>query len=755
MATTAPVGNAAHDWRLNLDELHSRLTRDVSLALIVASAAAWWTVLPGGGFRWQAFVVFFSLFLAACAAGFYHNRSIAVARAILLIAPVPTLSLALELLGGRVVPYFAVLAVIANAALSPALGFASAALCSAPLCALLPADGYLCALLALLWIIAGLEWISSRALHTALGWAWNSQQRASRLLDELRERQGKLNQTLEALTEATRRLERTGYELAVARLRADEARQLKERFAANISHELRTPLNLIMGFAEMMFLSPEVYGDMAWPEELRRDVRRIYQSSRQLLGLVNDILDLSRIDAARMPVHKELADLADVIGETLEATRDLLRGRPLDLQLDCPAGLQRFMFDRARIRQVLQNLLSNAARFTERGTVAVTVTADQHEVTVSVADTGTGMPPQELARVFDEFYQVDMSLRRQGEGAGLGLAISKQFVELHGGRIWAQSQVGKGSTFSFSLPLSPEAALSPLRASGRAQPQKSPVEPAVVVVDKDPDVGALLGRHVPGYRILQAQDLPQAALLTEQKHPQAVVVNMPPGEQEWQATEHCLDALPTGVPVLFCSLPSQSWLAASMGARACLTKPITREGLLAALEGIGQVRDVLVVDDDRGFLQLLTRFLTGTDGRYTSRVASEGAEGLARAKERRPDAILLDLIMPGMDGFQFMEALRSDTTTCDIPVIVVTASSHVDSLIRERTGVVGVGRRGGLDPSQVISYLQALLDLSRPDYGGGTGPGPRADGPGRQVSPESPSPRAKTPSAGRRIPSRR
>ncbi|MDI7277709.1 MAG: histidine kinase dimerization/phospho-acceptor domain-containing protein, partial [Anaerolineae bacterium] len=211
----------------------------------------------------------------------------------------------------------------------------------------------------LLWIATGLEWLSSRGLYTALGWAWDSHQRANRLVQELRARQEELNTTVTALTEATRRLQRTSYELAVARVRADEARELKERFAASISHELRTPLSLILGFSEMMYFRPTVYGEVQWPPALRRDVYQLYQSSKQLLDLLADVLDLSRIDASQMPVRRESADLGAVIAEAVDVVSDLLRGHDVVLNADVPSALPPLPFDRTRIRQVLINLLSN------------------------------------------------------------------------------------------------------------------------------------------------------------------------------------------------------------------------------------------------------------------------------------------------------------------------------------------------------------------------------------------------------------
>ena len=385
--------------QLDMEELRQKLLGTMALALMAGGGVASWLVLPGPQFRWQLFLLFFSL------------------------------------------------VVTGGAMLSPPLGFLAAGLSTGCTYALRALDASLLPPLALLWLTAFMGWLSSRGLYTVLDWAWSSQQRANQLLEELRDRRGELNRTLVALTEANRRLKRTGRELALARQRADEARRLKEQFAANISHELRTPLNLILGFSEMMYLSPDVYGEMEWPSTLRRDVHQIYRSSRQLMDLINDVLDLSRIDAVRMPIHSEPSDLAEIIREAVETASDLFRGRVLDVRVEMPPELPPLNLDRTRIRQVLLNLLNNAARFTQHGHIIVSAERNEREVVVSVADTGVGIPAEELPAIFEEFHQVDMSLRRRQEGAGLGLAISKRFVELHNGRIWAESQAGEGSTF--------------------------------------------------------------------------------------------------------------------------------------------------------------------------------------------------------------------------------------------------------------------------------------------------------------------
>jgi len=448
----SPIGVGIH---LDFQEIRENLVAMVSAAVGIVSLFAAGALLPGPHFVGSWFMVFFTLLLFCSTSFLLHSRRPLIARAVLIAGLLCGLALALHYLPWAGVPYFGAVIVLVAASLSPRMGLLAAIATTGLLLILVPGSPDQVPSLALLWSILTLAWMASRGLYVVADWAWSSQQHSVRLMAELRERQQELNQTVTALTEATRRLERTGYELAVARLRADEARQLKERFAANISHELRTPLNLILGFSEMIYFRPEVYGETQLPMGLRRDVHHIYQSSRQLLDLVNDVLDLSRIDGARMTINREPTELALVIDEAVSTIRNLVRGRPVELVTEVPDDLPTIDLDRTRIRQVLRNLLNNAVRFTDEGSIAIAVTQQAQNVNVCVADTGAGIPQDELPRIFDEFHQVDMSLRRSREGAGLGLAISRRFVQLHGGRIWVESELGEGSTFYVRLPALP------------------------------------------------------------------------------------------------------------------------------------------------------------------------------------------------------------------------------------------------------------------------------------------------------------
>lgn len=554
--------------------------------------------------------------------------------------------------------------------------------------------------------------LTVRTLYTALEWAWTMQERADRLLELARDRQGELARTLKSLDIANTILRRTQRELITARKQAEEAQLMKEQFAANISHELRTPLNLILGFSEMIYLSPETYGEMSWPPRLRQAVYQIYRSSRYLLEMIDDVLDLSRFEIAGFTLSREYTALEALLREAVEIAEDLIRGRPVLLEVEIAPDLPLLEIDRTRIRQVLLNLLNNAARFTEEGVVRVEARRVGGEVLVSVSDTGPGIPADKLPHLFREFYQIDGSLHRKHGGVGLGLAISKRFVEAHGGRIWVESQEGVGSTFTFALPIPGEQV--PFARLERARPLEPPQggdRPPIVVVDPDPTVADLIRRYTEGREVVQVHDVGRLTEAIHLHHPQAVVWNVPPGGQVSG------DAIPpVAVPFIECSLPSQAWLARDLAVAACLTKPITRERLLQEIERLGGVYDLLVVDDERGFCQLIEQLLEGSGRPFTVRHAYRGEDGLAALRSRRPDLVLLDLVMPGMDGFQVLQRMREDPGLIDVPVILLTATSYVEDALSQCSSQVVIRRPDGLRPAEVLRCLRAVIGELEPRY---------------------------------------
>jgi len=455
-----------------------------------------------------------------------------------------------------------------------------------------------------------------------------------------------------------------------------------------------------------------VYGTFHWPPTLRRDVYQIHRSSRHLLEMIDDVLDLSRFEMVGFTLNKEPTPLEPLLRDTVEIARDLFRGQPVRLEVEVAPDLPTLEIDRTRVRQVLLNLLSNAARFTEEGVVRVEAKRADGEVVVAVRDTGSSIPADELPHMFEEFYQVDRSLHRRHGGAGLGLAISKRFVEVHDGRIWVESEEGVGSTFTFALPIPGQhVSLSRLHVDHPLELSWAETRPPILVVDPDPMVGDLVRRHIEECEVVQVEDVDRLAGAVTLHHPQAVVWNVPPGEQGGHDS-----FISAPVPCIECSLPSQAWVADDLAVTACLTKPITARHLLREIERLGDIHDVLVVDDDRGFCQLVARMLESTGQAFEVRRAYDGEDGLSSMRARRPDLMLLDLVMPGMDGFQVLEEMRREPELANVPVVLLTATSYVEDALAQRGGQVVIHRPDGLSSVEVLRCLRAVIGILEPHY---------------------------------------
>ncbi|MHB1294003.1 MAG: hybrid sensor histidine kinase/response regulator [Anaerolineae bacterium] len=571
--------------------------------------------------------------------------------------------------------------------------------------------------LTMIGALALLAYVTASTLELVDFWERELARRQQELISQLRDRQGELNRTVKALDEAYVTLQRTNDELVVARQEAEEARVLKEQFVANVSHELRTPLNLVVGFAEMMYLSPESYDGVGWTRDLESDIQQMYRASRHLQSLVNDILDLSRIDAARLPMFRELLDVREVITDAVETIAPLLEQQGLAFSVDLPESAPLLFVDRTRIRQVLLNLFNNAVRFTSEGSVTARMHETSDAVVISVQDSGVGIPADQLAEVFEEFRQVDAGPRSRG-GTGLGLAVSRQFVELHGGRTWVESTLGQGSTFYFSLPLPgalPQTVgLERIPAARRSDDLREPI----VVVDPDPSIPEMLSRYLGDHPVISAANTSTIESLIVAQHPGAIIINQPPDTptEGWLGTLGELSER-YGVPILRCSIPSPSWLQQSAGLRECLTKPVSREMLQTVLErNCQEPCDILVVDDNPGFLSLMTRMLGSLRLAAQVRTASTGSQALRIAHERRPELVFLDLLMPEMDGFEVLRNLRASPALADVAVVAVSATSYAEEALLSRGAYFTVTQSGGMSTGTLTELLNNVIKRVRPNY---------------------------------------
>lgn len=573
------------------------------------------------------------------------------------------------------------------------------------------------------WATLGMIWLTLRPLLTAVEWAWTSYERSQALLEQARDYQLQLRQTIEDLAAANVQLTRLNQQAHALRLLAEEERRAKEQFVANVSHELRTPLNMIIGFCGMITQFPQMYGREI-PPALLADLTVVLRNSQHLLDLIDDVLDLSQIEAGQMAITKEWVTLPEIIQAAVVAVRPLYESKGLYLETEIPEDLPPVFCDRTRIREVVLNLLSNAGRFTEKGGVHLRVWRAGGDVVVSVSDTGPGISEQDQAKLFRPFQQLDGSMRRRFGGTGLGLSISKSFVELHGGKMWVESQPGVGSTFYFQLPIEPPmpaeaSALSHLvpgwefrHRSRRPTASAPPIHPRLIVVESGDALQKLLRRYLDGVEVMPALTLEEAIEEISRTPAQALLVNT------MRVTEtverlHCLGSLPYGVPVLVCSIPGIEQAIGELGVTDYLVKPVSRDVLLSALKRIGEnVKTVLVVDDEPDALRLFGRMLGEGEPSYRVLRASDGRQALEILRREPVDALLLDLVMPEMDGFQLLAIRNEDAVLRRIPVILISARDPLAQPVVSH--VLAVTCRGGLSVPQLLRSINALRTILGP-----------------------------------------
>ncbi len=696
--------------RLNLDDLRAQLVVQLGLLTIVIAQTMiiFFDAPPeshlGLFFYWLAFTAVGGVAL------YWSGQRLALARHVLVWGHTALLLGAMWLFPAVWVPFMGAVLIFSSAMLVNRTEFITALVVAATAVWAVQSgwrDYPLNGLLTTLLISLITAWLALRTLYTALMWVWNAHRQAEELLRHNSAQQAELRRAVKSLQLANTIREDTERELRLAQRQASEAQRAKEQFAANISHELRTPLSIILGFSEVMYLSPEVYGDMAWSPKLYRDISQIYRNSRHLLGMIDDILLLSNFEMTGFTLHREQTPLFSLITDSAGIVSNLFQGTAVSLVLDLPPQLPTLNLDPTRIRQVILNLLNNARRFTTSGTVTIsaTTTAVSGYVQISVRDTGPGIAMDKQAHLFEEFFQVDHSLARGYTGAGLGLAICRRFVEAHHGRVWVESEPGRGSTFSFTLPL-PETENRPMRLTRtrEIEPGRAQTPPRLLVVDADQHVATIIGNSLADFAVVSVESGAQLPTAVQTHHPTAVVWNVPPGHLPDPVA---LADLPPQLPLFFCSLPSHAWLAQTLGVVASLRKPLNFERLWHILNDLPSVAEVLVIDDNVGMCQLVERGLNAGSHPLRVRVAYDGESGLLAMREQQPDAVILDLMMPGLDGFGVLNAMQDDPQLQAVPVILLTATSYSEDRVTQQATQLVFHRTQPWTPAEVLRLLQA------------------------------------------------
>src|SRR5262245_18471339 len=529
---------------------------------------------------------------------------------------------------------------------------------------------------------------------------------------------GEMSRALGVFRDNAREIETARDQAIAARAEAEAASRAKSTFLANMSHELRTPLNAIIGYSEILAEDATDRGD----EQSVGDLKKIQSAGKHLLGLINSVLDLSKIEAGRMDVYLEPVNLTQLVDEVRTMVQPLIEKNGNRLVVDCPPDIGMMRTDLTKIKQSLINLLSNAAKFTEQGEVGLVVARQagpegRFHVVFKVSDSGIGMTDEQMGRLFEAFAQADSSTTRNFGGTGLGLAITRRFATLLGGTINVTSKPGVGSIFTLDLPD------HPLSAAVAAPQFKAPAAGAdgtgltVLLVDDDPAVHDVLTPTLTrnGYRVIHARDGAEALATLRKTPPDVVTLDvMMPNVDGWSVlSEMKSDHTLAHIPVIMLTIVDDRNLGWSLGASEYMTKPIDRERLVALVRrftGRGAETTVLIVDDDAEVRNLISTTLRNT-GLKTAEAVNGRAALDWLGDNSLPDLVLLDLMMPEMDGFQFLERLRDHPARVDVPVVVLTAkdlTAEERAYLAERTVLVL-----GKSAQPITSLGTALAAIAR------------------------------------------
>jgi signal transduction histidine kinase/DNA-binding response OmpR family regulator len=533
-------------------------------------------------------------------------------------------------------------------------------------------------------------------------------------------------------------LEQKNAELEIEREKAYEANQSKSQFLANMSHELRTPLNAIIGYSEMLEEELHEVNDTRYVD----DILKINSAGKHLLSLINDILDLSKVEAGKMNVFLETTEIATICEYTVATIRPLAERNDNKLILECPGDIGEMYSDVTKIRQVLFNLLSNACKFTQHGEVKLSAHRERKPdgdwIDFSVSDTGIGMSEEQMQNLFEAFSQADATISRDYGGTGLGLAICKRFTELMGGRLTAESKIGKGSSFHLQLPAETknqatsnlpvvsgvltlekyaEDAVSVRQGNNQDNDRRKRLS-RVLVIDDDETVHDMLFRLLSkeGFLVETADDGESGMSKALELKPDVIVLDvLMPGMDGWDVLTRLKNNPQTeSIPVVMLTMVDDRSKGYTLGVTDYIYKPVDREKLVTALTRCvryGDTAPILIVDDDAAQRDLLKRTLE-REGWETIR-AHNGRAALEAIRARTPSIIILDLMMPEMDGFELIHTLRKNSETREIPVVVLTAmdlsNADQDMLANNATEVL---RKGASSRDEVLKIVKDLVQSS-------------------------------------------
>jgi DNA-binding response OmpR family regulator/anti-sigma regulatory factor (Ser/Thr protein kinase) len=517
--------------------------------------------------------------------------------------------------------------------------------------------------------------------------------------------------------ERTAELANSIQEAEKARAEAEQANQSKSSFLANMSHELRTPMNAIIGYSEMLMEEAEDIGQ----EDFIPDLRKIHGAAQHLLSLINDILDLSKIEAGRMELFLENFEIKSLVEDVVATIHPLIEKNANSLVVEVPDNLGKMYTDLTKVRQSLFNLLSNASKFSERGQISLKIARyvkeEQEWMSFRVSDTGIGMTPEQLSKLFQAFTQADASTTRKYGGTGLGLAITKRFCQMMGGDIFVESELGRGSVFLMQLPVEVQTLIQPqdIEQLSNQKRSVSGSQNTVLVIDDDPTVHDLIGRFLSkqGFKVEIASSGKEGLLLAKQINPIAITLDvMMPGMDGWSVLA-AIKADPdlAKIPVVMMSIVDNQNLGYALGATDYLLKPIDLRQLLGVLQKYRIDRrdnSVLIVEDDRDTREILTRQLSKEGWQVTA--VDNGRKALDSLVAHLPRLVVADLMMPEMDGFELIHELRQNQAWRELPVVVLTAKELTFLEQQKLQGhVERIFQKGSCSSDDLLIELQNFL----------------------------------------------
>lgn len=541
------------------------------------------------------------------------------------------------------------------------------------------------------------------------------------VLEDLRKRQEELTLLNQELEDTNRGIVALYGELDQRSEYLKKAHDIKARSLSEMSHELRTPINSILAITQILLDRTD--GDLT--EEQEKQLVFIRKASQNLSELINDLLDLSKIEAGKTQVHLANFEVRNLFATLRSMLKPLLSGPSVELVFENPSDIPDIFSDEGKVSQVLRNLISNAIKFTEQGEVRVSTsfTRGANQVSFNVSDTGIGIAPEYLELIFEEFAQVESPLQKSRKGTGLGLPLARKLAEMLGGTVSCHSRPGVGSTFVFTLPVDFKE-IEPKTGDQSTGMELDPMRHTVMIVEDDlPTAYAYEGfLRRSAFQVIHARTIAEAKALLRSNRPMAIVLDiLLQGEDSWAfLSEIKRDPSSMNIPVLVCTILDEPGEALLLGAQDFCVKPISKEWLLEKLEKFAPVKKILVIDDDAAARYILKWLLADTF--YTIIEASDGNEGLSLAVSDQPDIIFLDLVMPGLNGFDTLKHLKADQKTSHIPVIIITSKDLDKEELRTlEEGANSILRKDSITRMAAMEKIrEALANIRRgqiPDRG--------------------------------------